>query len=389
MSSKISLNNQVLKGGEKISEIDEKTIYILSISLYSLLVIISGNKAMERTSSVLKKAYGPKNTSVNYPNEAPLIDIQIQGRKGKRRYNDEKRLTSFINTIARHSPFGRAVLEDAAKDGYTLIFENQKDSCGFCDKESRIIALNPALSDELLTATLAHESRHAQQFARGAEDAFGVFNLRSELMYTRAMEADAETAAAATCHEIRINSGNAGSWKEFSEDSVEIAADFVRAAPSADSPVTDKMLQGAFNGWYRDIPMMTAYEDGYVVDTMKFAMRNTKDEMPPYDKTAESGEIVNMFCSNAAGKCYWAENPDVLNDKDKLSIDPATYHAAKLFFKVREMKTGVKPDPTLETLKVRFDLENSDQQLKQSAQAFSIKGPKLNPRVITNLAHVR
>ena len=161
MSSKISLNNQVLKGGEKISEIDEKTIYILSISLYSLLVIISGNKAMERTSSVLKKAYGPKNTSVNYPNEAPLIDIQIQGRKGKRRYNDEKRLTSFINTIARHSPFGRAVLEDAAKDGYTLIFENQKDSCGFCDKESRIIALNPALSDELLTATLAHESRHA------------------------------------------------------------------------------------------------------------------------------------------------------------------------------------------------------------------------------------
>lgn len=389
MSSKISLNNQVLKGGEKISEIDEKTIYILSIILYSLLVITSGNKAMERTSSVLKKAYGPKNTSVNYPNEAPLIDIQIQGRKGKRRYNDEKRLTSFINTIARHSPFGRAVLEDAAKDGYTLIFENQKDSCGFCDKESRIIALNPALSDELLTATLAHESRHAQQFARGAEDAFGVFNLRSELMYTRAMEADAETAAAATCHEIRINSGNAGPWKEFSEDSVEIAADFVRAAPSADSPVTDKMLQGAFNGWYRDIPMMTAYEDGYVVDTMKFAMRNTKDEMPPYDKTAESGEIVNMFCSNAAGKCYWAENPDVLNDKDKLSIDPATYHAAKLFFKVREMKTGVKPDPTLETLKVRFDLENSDQQLKQSAQAFSIKGPKLNPRVITNLAHVR
>ena len=388
MSSKMSLNIQVLNCDEKISEIDEKTVYILSISLYSFFVITSGNKAMERTSSVLKKAYGPKNTSVDYPNEAPLVDIQIQGRKGKRRYNDEKRLTSFINTIARHSPFGRAVLEDAAKDGYTLIFENQKGSCGFCDKENRIIALNPALSDELLTATLAHESRHAQQFARGAEDAFGVFNLRSELMYTRAMEADAETAAAAICHEIRINSGNAGPWKEFSEDSVEIAADFVRAAPSADSPVTDKMLQEAFNGWYRDIPMMTAYEDGYIVDTMKFAMRNTKDEMPPYNKTAESGEIVDMFCSNAAGKCYWAENPDVLNDKDKLSIDP-TYHAAKLFFKVREMKTGVKPDPTLETLKVRFDLENPDQQLKQSAQAFSIKGPKLNPRVITNLAHTR
>lgn len=344
---------------------------------------------MVRTTSVLKKAYGPKSISANYPDEAPLIDIRLQGRKGKRRQNDEQRLTSFVNTIARHSPFGRAVLEDAAKDGYTLIFENQKDSCGFCDKESRIIALNPVLSDELLTATLAHESRHAQQFARGAEDAFGVFNLRGELMYTRAMEADAETAAAATCHEIRINSGNAGPWKEFAEDSVDIAADFVRAAPSADSPVTDKMLQGAFNGWYKDIPMMTAYEDGYIVDTMKFAMRGPKNEMPSYDKTVESGEIVNMFCSNAAGKCYWAENPDVLNDKDKLSIDPATYHAAEMFFKVREMKTGVKPDPTLETLKVRFDLDKQPKQAQQSVQSFSIKGPKLNPRAVTNLMRSR
>ncbi len=342
---------------------------------------------MKRTLSA-KEAYAPKKTPAHYPDEAPLVDIQIKGRKGKKQNNDEKRLISFINTIARHSPFGRAVLEDAAKDGYTLVFENQKDSCGFCDKENKMIALNPVLSDELLIATLAHESRHAQQFSRGAEDAFGVFNLKSELMYTRAMEADAETAAAATCHEIRVHSGNNGPWKEFAGDSVEIAANFVRAAPSPDSPVTDKMLQGAFNGWYQDIPMMTAYEESYVVDTMKYALRHAKDDMPPYDKTAESAEIVNMFCSNADGKCYWAENPDVLNDKDKLSIDPATYHAAQIFFKVREMQTGEKPDPTLETLKIRFDLGQNGQHAwsKQKAQAFSIKGPKMNVRALTHLA---
>lgn len=339
---------------------------------------------MERTTSVLRKAYIPEVVSDVYPDEAPLVDIRIKERHRKKRRGEAKRLTSLVNTIARHSPFGRAVLEDAAKDGYTLLFENQKDSCGFCDKEAKVIALNPALSDELLTATLAHESRHAQQFSRGAEDNFGLFNLQGELMYTRAMEADAETAAAATCHEIRVNSGNGGPWKEFAEDSVKIAQGFIVNAPTPDAPVSDKMLQGAFNGWYQDIPMMTAYEECYIVDTMEYAMRDSAGKMPPYNKKITSGKIVNLFCSDADGKCYWAENTAVLNDKDKLSIAPETYHTAKKFFSVREMRTGEKKDPSLERLKVRFDMSNLGK--KVSEKAYSIK---FNPRIMANMKRSR
>ena len=308
--------------------------------------------------------------------ETPDIDIAIKGRRGKKGASDEKRLISFVNTIARNSPFGRAVLEDAAKDGYTLIMENQEDSCGFCDKGSKIIALNPQLSDSLLVATLAHESRHAQQFSRGAEDRFGVFNVKSEIMYTRAMEADAETAAAATCHEIRVNSGNAGPWNDFSADSVIIAAGFMAAAPSKDAPINDKMLQGAFNGWYKDVPMMEAYEEGYIVDVMREAAKGPKEAMPAYDQKANSEEIVNLFCSNAEGKCYWADKPQVLEERDKLSIAAGTYNSAKMFFNVRKMKTGKEPDSSLEEMKVRFDFFEEYGKARETQSSYSIKGPK-------------
>lgn len=285
--------------------------------------------------------------------EKPLVDIAVRGRDNRFKKSDEKRLVKFVNAIARHSPFGRAVLEDAAKGGYTLIMESQKGTCGYCDKESKILSLNPRLTDELLVATLAHEGRHAQQFVNGGDDRFGVFNLKSELMYQRAMEADAEAAAAATCHEIKVNSGNAGPWNDFADDSVEIAAAFRKAARKPDAKVSDKMLQAAFNAWYTDIDMVEGYEEGYVTDVMKDAMVGPKNRMPRYSKQANSADTVQMFCRNAEGKCYWADNLNVLENEDKLSICAKTYKVAKKFFAVREMKTGRAPDPTLETLKVR------------------------------------
>lgn len=325
---------------------------------------------MEKQPQILAKAFLKQHASNKvYPKKMPLVDLNLKSKSKK----NKMRLTSFINEIAKNSPFGKAVLEEAADAGYSLCFESQKDSCGFCDDTRKVIALNPALSDDLLIATLAHESRHAQQFVRGAEPDFGQFNVKCELMSFRAMEADAETAAAATCHEIRVNGGNPGPWNAFSEDSVEIGQGFMSAAKSPNSKVTDAMLKSAFEGWYKDIPMMTSYEEGYIIDVMEFAMKHKEEDSLPYDRSITSKEIVNMFCSNAEGKCYWADRPDVLNDKDKLSIDPSTYSCAERFFKVREMRTGQKPDTTYETLKVRFDsLDASGRHSKQ--EAFSIKG---------------
>lgn len=305
---------------------------------------------MSRQPSVLAKKFAPPKTKVQYPDEKPLVDLAVGGSK-----QNQARLTSFINTIAKNSPFGKAVLEDAAKAGYTLVMESQKGSCGFCDNERKVIALNPRLTDDLLIATLAHEGRHAQQFARGAKEGFGLFNVKCELLHSRAMEADAETAAAATCHEIKINSGNAGPWNDFAADSVTISEGFMTAAKTPDSKVTNDMLKGAFEGWYKDIPMVKAYEDGYIVDVMKQGLRHNLEDQLPYNEEISSKEVVNMFCLDSKGKCYWADKTDVLEDKEKLSISPETALQAERFFKVREMRNGKAPDQSYLQLTVRHN----------------------------------
>lgn len=297
-----------------------------------------------------RKSQGSKNQGnqqIQVPSKA--IPFKTKARKPK----DQARLVKFINTIAESSPFGKSVLEEAASAGYTLCFEQQKDSCGFCDPDSRMIVLNPTLPDNLLIATLAHEARHAQQFCRGASAEFGQYNVKSEIMYTRAEEADAETAAAATCHEIRINSGNDGPWKSFSSDSVEIATEFMNAASSKDAPVSDKMLQAAFNGWYKATDMVEAYEEGYIQDVMNEAVQYKDEQSYPYDKKISSADIVTMFCQNAEGKCYWNNNKDVLNEKEKLSVCAETITACDKFFVTRNKRYGTEMDNSYLDMPVR------------------------------------
>lgn len=36
-----------------------------------------------------------------------------------------------------------------------------------------------------------------------------------------------------------------------------------------------------------------------------------------------------MFCKDTAGKCYWADNPDVLNEPARLQINQNTMDFAK------------------------------------------------------------
>lgn len=277
----------------------------------------------------------------------PVVPLQIKGMK----VVEIPRMVNLIDTIANNSEFGRAVLEDAAANGYGITFEYMS-ACGYCEKDSKTIALNPTLSDDLLIATLAHESRHAQQFVHGANDDFGMMNLKSEIMNTRAEEADAETAAAATCFEMKKN-GIDGPWKAFSSDSPEISSEFLKASDEKSAQVTDKMLQAAFNGWFMDTKTVEAYERSYYQDVMDTAMDKGKEFKYPYDKEFSSKEIVTMFCHNAKGECYWNDNQDVMNEPEKLTVCAKTINIADEFFRTREEKNGTAMDDSYLQLPVR------------------------------------
>ena len=68
-------------------------------------------------SSVLAKVFSSKLVRGAYPDEKTAVDFQMEGSARER-----KRLSSMINREAKASPFGKTVLETAAKDGYTLAF---------------------------------------------------------------------------------------------------------------------------------------------------------------------------------------------------------------------------------------------------------------------------
>ena len=121
----------------------------------------------------------------------PAVDVDLSLCK-----EDEKpRMIALINRLAK-SPSGLETLQIAKEGCFTFsFFDGSTRCCGACDEAGKWIKLNPAKSDSKLVGTLCHEARHAGQFVRGAHEAFGVQDVRSELILFRAMEADAQTYA--------------------------------------------------------------------------------------------------------------------------------------------------------------------------------------------------
>ena len=90
---------------------------------------------------------------------------------------------------------------------------------------------------------------------------------------------------------------------------------------------------------------------------MNDAMKDRAEADLPYKGTISSKEIVNQICLNANGECYWADNPGVLEESEKLSLCAASVNTADKFFKLREVRTGMKPDTSYKSMPVR-DPEN-------------------------------
>ena len=120
------------------------------------------NAALPDEASFLGHIFSSPFFRGSYKEEKPEIDIKLKGSK-----NERKRLTALINTIVQNSPTGKRLLQDAAGNGYSLDFLVQSNSFGSCDRERKRVHLNPTFDDNKLIATLAHETRHAQQHQRG------------------------------------------------------------------------------------------------------------------------------------------------------------------------------------------------------------------------------
>lgn len=281
--------------------------------------------------------------------EEPLVKFDLIGDSQEQK----NRLSYIVNTVAKGSPFGKKILQEACDAGYTLEMEHMFGALGACEPENKRILLNPSMPNEDLISTLVHEARHAQQDIRAPwKTERGNSEFSTELKLYRAAEADAQAAAVAACYEIKKNTGNNAPYSASADRDALIVSGFAAKADSS-GKVTPAMLRAAFNGWFEDQPIIEEYERSYLVEEMDAIVKSGNFSKMPGGQKISSRQIVETYCTDADGNCYWSTDPDVMEERDKLSVGSKTRKSAEKFYQARFEKTGREPDQTYEDLKVR------------------------------------
>lgn len=281
--------------------------------------------------------------------EEPLVKFDLIAESQEQK----NRLAYIVNTVAKGSPTGKKILQEACDAGYSLGMEHMFGALGACEPENKKILLNPSMPNEDLVATLVHESRHAQQDIRALwKTARGNSEFATELKLYRAAEADAEAVAVAACYEIKKNTGNAAPYAASADRDALIVSAFASEADSS-GKVTPAMLRAAFNGWFEDQPVLEAYEQSYLIEEMDAVVKSGNFSKMPGGQKLTSRQIVETYCTDADGRCYWTTDPDVMEERDKLSVGSKTRKSAERYYQARFEKTGREQDPTYADLKVR------------------------------------
>lgn len=287
------------------------------------------------------------NRRTEYPEAEPKIPFEM----GTKRYKNY--LSHLINVCAENSPTAKQILNDAMEFGYKLTMEPLYNMAGVAYPEKKIIALNTQCDEAMLIATLIHECRHAQQNARfAAGEKIGQCDIQSEIMIERAVEADANTASIAACHEIGLNSKNYSPFNSFITSDPDIYYAYKRNCPDMSKGPNNKAMQEAFLAWYKNDTIVSLYEEGYLQNTMDFAMHKKDYQTDPYNQHLTSEEIVTAFCKNEKGECYWENDKDILADRNLTAIHSKSFSVIKKFFEKREKETGIPPEESYLDLKI-------------------------------------
>ncbi|MCQ2914314.1 MAG: hypothetical protein MJ247_03870 [Alphaproteobacteria bacterium] len=313
--------------------------------------------------------------------EKPLIDIDlsmcIPGLK--------PRMIRLINTIAQYSPIGKELLEQAQKDGYKMMMIGASGWSGQVMKDEKMLMLNSVESDNYLVEVMSHECRHIQQFARNVPFTTEEYTIKDGIRLHRAKEADCEATGAAVAHQVSVNAGLPEVWESFKAERKEIAQGFENACKDKTNPeVSHEMLQGAFNGWYKEPQLQELYETGYVLNGLCNSVYNEK---VPFDKVFQkkttSAQIVKTVCADNKGGCYWEENLNVLNEPEKCLINDSSMYRINQVLCGME-KLGGKPQDYS-----HMDMPRREEYLAKKEQEKSKNDEKIMQKAIRQKLSMR
>ena len=298
----------------------------------------------------LKEALLPKEAPVYDKNAKPVVDIDMTECKPEH----QPRMIALVNRLAK-SPCGLETLQIAAENGFKFsFFDKGVRCCGACDEAGHWVRLNENESDDKLIGTLCHECRHAGQFVRGAHEAQGVMDIKSELIVFRAMEADAQTYGITACKELALQ-GETGPYETFKKRYPEIEKAF-DTAYQKEGKVNHNVMTATFEGWYDQLRTKTVYEEAYQIEPMTKEIYDLQQGKKPtlfYDKQSMGAEEAVAMAGWTKNGNYYVNDPKRLESGKFLDVAQATMEDFNDFFRMRKELTGMEPDKSIKDLPVR------------------------------------
>lgn len=171
------------------------------------------------------------------------VPLLLRGKK-----EDILWMTDVINEVAEKSPLGKAILEEASKNGTVIrMIQGTKDVNGSYESASKTICLSRNSTFDRQLTTLVHEARHAEQWANQTADVpTAAYTIRTNLMRMQLAEADAVACSLGVAHQMKCN-GDSRAWNAILMNFKPIATVFGQEIKKRD---LSGALQSAALGWF-------------------------------------------------------------------------------------------------------------------------------------------
>ncbi len=271
----------------------------------------------------------------------PQFEYKFKGSEKEKAHMD------YLFERLWESDSAKELILSAINDGYEFEFCSSMSSRGVSSGQNKYLLLNPTEKDDRLVATLAHELRHCQQFKNGIVKDIKGNNIRTEILQTRAIEADAFAYSILVAHELKNsqhrdiygNKGDSKPWEELTDTDKVLTSCFERSFNNDGD--TTKALYETFKAWYHHKPIVEQYDKilcnklGIVEQQASFASSAT------FSRDEHISSIVKKTC-NHKGASYFADSPLMLLSRDYYSVSEETSKTIKDFFAKRaEQKLSV------------------------------------------------
>ncbi len=198
------------------------------------------------------------------------------------------------------------------------------------------------------------------------------------VLETAAKEADAETIGASAAYEIMVNGGGRAAWDALTEKAPQITKGMLDAAEREGAPLTHKMMQGAFDGWYKNPAVMRIYEDSYMMtECLGGSCDSRNDPRNYFKREMSSKEMVSAFCLDAEGKGYQSDRPNVLDEPERLQVQQKVLDMAKSVNENRRIN-GLTPDYSYRSLYLWGEAPKTVEKASNQAVLNAVAAKKMS-----------